>query len=110
MDAKVILGKIATPAAHFVDLRLRTGDHLDLSSNRKTVTACTHQLQRDPVVSAGCLIVKNHRRPIDVFDYDVHFPVIVKVTESRATAWFRDRQRGAGAKANIPKCAIVLIE
>src|SRR5207248_9518844 len=49
MDAKIILRKVAAPAAHFLPLRRAAAHALDARADRVAIRRDAHELQQHPV-------------------------------------------------------------
>src|SRR2546422_4819030 len=62
------------------------------------------------MVRVSSFIVQDHRCAVNIFDHNVNSPIVVEITKSSAAARLRDGNCRADEIADIPKCAVVLVQ
>src|SRR5437660_3531025 len=115
VEAQIVLRKIATAAADFVDLGMETffagemRDAFDARADAAAIGFCANGFDFDPVVCGAGIAAQKLRKIVDGVDDHVEVAVIVEVAESAAARSDGHGDSGAGIVGNIVEAAVAQI-
>ena len=106
MQARVVAGKIAALAHHFLRLDMSAVTNQHARADGAAVALRPHEPDLDPVVSGGGVVAQQRRRLILIHHQDVEIAVVVEVAKSAAAAHVASIDRGSGIFAQFEKMPI----
>src|ERR1700744_2386856 len=108
MQTQIVLGEIAAAAANLIGLRHASSGESDARPEPQPIALCPGQFEADPMCAQDAVVVKNHRRAIDVRDDEVDVAIVIQIGNGETTADTRVFDRGPGLLGRLSEGGVAL--
>jgi hypothetical protein len=83
VQARIILGEIASAAVHLIGLCDTAGYEFHSRTNRHAIALAARQVEADPIAAWYAVIFQNHGSAVEVTDDYVHIAIVEKIAYSQ---------------------------